>query len=128
MGITLSKEERANLQKTGGAYSVVDLPSAETQPKSTYHDIKTGKELYNLPADPWNVSHYKQRGLILGPAPGQFKPVVEKSTPDNIEDIIKVAVRAALEAAGVALPEVEEKEGDPTKIIEKKPVQMRMFA
>lgn len=127
MGITLSDEERSNLRKTGGGYSVVDLPSAETQPKSIYHNITTGKEFYNLPADPWNVSHYKQRGLIIGPAPNQFKPVVEESTPDSIEDIIKVAVRAALEAAGVALPDVKEKEGDPTTIIKTEPVQMRMF-
>lgn len=131
MGIELSVDERRQLAKNAihGGFSIVELPSAEVQPVSTYHDIKTGKEVYNLPADQWNVSHYKSRGLILGPAPKGAEFILQEETPtpviapDNIEEIIKLAVRTALEAVGAVLPET--KEGDPNKKIE--PKQMKMF-
>jgi len=121
--IDLSAEEKRQLKKNVvyGGFSVTDLPSAEGQPFTWYHDPRTGREMH-LPCDPINQRTYLMKGYRLGRSPGgellQTTPQTEDALPANVQEIVNTAVQAALIAAGV-IP------AQPEAPIE--PVQLALF-
>ena len=128
MGISLSDEEKKQLAKNAfrGGWSVTRLENADEQPWSFYHDLKTGKEV-RLPSDPFSIQHYRMKGLKLGRLPGNYEiaeQTEENKLPDNVQEIVNAAVKAALQAAGVVQP-AENKE----VLVEqpKAPVQLKLL-
>ncbi len=127
MGITLTKDEKLQLQKNAarGGWSVSKLESAEEQPWSFYYDPKRGREMW-LPSDAWNLRQYKDKGYKLGRLPTEFTPIEDTpdggSLPADIQLIVNAAVKAALKTAGV-VPSVSNQDIEQLK----EPVQLKML-
>ena len=111
-------------------YALRDLPSADAQPFSPYHDPTTGKVYDRLPADTWSVKHCRERGLQLGLPPGSRQTSdepsseVEVAKPETAVGKLLMEMQNEIDELkaklGRQLPEADEK-------LNTEPVQLRLL-
>jgi hypothetical protein len=50
----------------GFGYSITEIPGLKRVPTMTFYN-KNGREMPNLPADPYSLKHYLSKGFTLEP-------------------------------------------------------------
>lgn len=136
MAIRLTEAEKRRLKTEGSL--IREIEDASGPETSTYHNIETGQEFYNLPTDPWSMERYYKRGWRLGPAPKalreKYRPapapagLVASRQPvneaTNIEDVVQRAVINVFKKLGIPIPE------EPEPVVAQEPIkpkQLQLF-
>ena len=127
MGITLTSEEKAELESAGSLFR--PLVGAEGAASTQFHNPKTGQEFTNLPIDPYHLGRHLRRGLVMGPASPELRAKwdaggtertatddalmaehMDKSTVEEtprFQDAVVAAVTQVLEKLGVEAPDAK---------------------
>ena len=86
----MNKEQQRVIQSMG--YTIQAVPGLRTQPRAKYYSRnKTDGHIveHNLPADPYSLAHYLEKGFTLNPQDSTTQ-VQQNDTPLERGDILRM--------------------------------------